>query len=832
MLFFRPRVFTSVSVMPTFTIPAVNIHITAGPQHVELCTGSACCVGSFPSNSKNIAILTVGSDNKFTLARSTVDIDGIPTSIASKLDPGMAFRFTAPGSNPADAVGLMETQNAPGQSLHQHVCTQYVSLQSMLNVFCTGAPFVLDSHTLEDGQHLRVSYTLGENARDTSSVCATALTQLQQHIKTLEMAHGARLLSAENLVHIVNQGRVDRQAKIHQTTQALFGTGGTASWNLRATRAAPGLEIDMHMSDQMRLGGMQANMPYYTQKLALNLGGMLANITQRFNGHLASEMSTSSALQLWDQASTDQQKRTEYAECVERSTVCTSAYLSDPAWVSTGGQLHISHEIVGEDQEILGGTAVENIINFKNLGASQNFGDCEDTAASNAAQLSLMQMPRTELSCSLTTALERIPEQFANSTAASDYKQLTPQILGLAMMICDAYSSKENTPIASVQTREQMFTCMKMKMQTTSATTVHATTAALVASAPKLDCDMQTGLQLSNDATDVKKYTEQWQSNINGDDSKPQQWMGHSACAQVETIPLCQHNGVVLNLVTGLNLLEGTSCAYKLKGDNTTVKMNMLLDRQNELRQNVQGQLDKIGKPLSTVMAMNIGGTVLASELRTALHEQGNMLNVNASQIYKLNSTPRESCVDGTFYRCLVTAGKLECATLDLNTSQLFPGIALDIQQIPKTMNLALEATMTTQETEACHLLGHLMSVGRLSAGMNATTSGRLAPLMLRQALTSTRMFTGAQNTPQVMLQAQSAVHIIDATNVMGCVLKDAKIDHEGTDSQTSLQTHAQLVAATAANIYGLNTTIEFGPFVNTMMLSVQAQNNANHPAA
>jgi hypothetical protein len=187
--------------MPSFTIPAVNIHITAGPHHVELFTGSACCVGSFPSISKNIAILTVGSENKFSLARSTVDLDGTPTSQASKLDPGMAreccllvlnsvtstpqwiqtFRFTAPGQSPADPVGLVQQNTASEHhgSLHQHVCTQYVSLQNMLHVFCTGAPFVLDSHTLEDGQQLRVSCTLGENAKDTSSVCATALTQLR-----------------------------------------------------------------------------------------------------------------------------------------------------------------------------------------------------------------------------------------------------------------------------------------------------------------------------------------------------------------------------------------------------------------------------------------------------------------------------------------------------------------------------------------------------------------------------------------------------------------------------------------------------------------------------
>jgi len=173
--------------------------------------------------------------------------------------------------------------------------------------------------------------------------------------------------------------------------------------------------------------------------------------------------------------------------------VCTSAYLPDPSWLINGGQLQISHQIVGEDQEILGGTAVENIINFKNLGASQNFGDCEDTAATNEAQLSLMQMPRAQLSCALTTALEKIPEQFAKSAAASDYTHLTPQILSLAMMICDAYSSKEKTPIASVQTREQMFTCMKTNMQTTSPTTVHATTAALVDPLPTSRISSRSG---------------------------------------------------------------------------------------------------------------------------------------------------------------------------------------------------------------------------------------------------------------------------------------------------------------------------------------------------
>ncbi len=124
------------------------------------------------------------------------------------------------------------------------------------------------------------------------------------------------------------------------------------------------------------------------------------------------------------------------------------------------------------------------------------------------------------------------------------------------------------------------------------------------------------------------------------------------------------------------------------------MQMNVLKQRKTPMREHVQDQLDQNNRPLSTVMALNLGATVLATELRTALHESGNMQNVNASQVYKLNSTSSNSCVDGTFYRCLVTAGSLECATIDLQTSKLFPGIPLDVAPFPKRMHLAFEATM------------------------------------------------------------------------------------------------------------------------------------------
>ena len=60
------------------------------------------------------------------------------------------------------------------------------------------------------------------------------------------------------------------------------------------------------------------------------------------------------------------------------------------------------------------------------------------------------------------------------------------------------------------------------------------------------------------------------------------------------------------------------------QGANTSVKMEVLVDRQNEPRERVQKQLNEIDKPLSTIpiMAMDLGGTVLATELRTALTDQ------------------------------------------------------------------------------------------------------------------------------------------------------------------------------------------------------------------
>jgi hypothetical protein len=599
--------------------------------------------------------------------------------------------------------------------IHQHVVTEFVSLQNMLNTLCTGAEFTQPAHTLEDDQSFLARFSLTQNTKASMSTCTEKLKDIQAHVNKLEFAHGTPLLSAENLVKIAMEGKADRQLRIHEMTCVLFGQSqGPADWNLRATRDAPGLEIDMHMSDKIHEGGMQANMPAYMQTLALNLGGMLADITQRFNGDLRSEMSTTNALQLWTQTSTKEQMKQEYATCVERNTVCMNTYLPDPAWVSTNGKIEICQEIAGEDQEMLGGKAVETIVTSSEMGTTQIFGDCEDSAAQNAAQLSLMQMQRTELSTRLGSALNIIPVHFSKSSAKTDYTLLAPHITSLALTLRDAFACK-NTPIKTVETREQMLSCMKENLKSTSDTMTHIATAALVASAPKLQCDLEAGTKISNAIESIGSYTSNWQDKLTPGKQETAGWMGHSTCAEVQTIPICEYKGVVVNAVQNVNILEGTSCAYKLRGENTPVKMNFLTQRNTPMRQHVQEQLKQNNLPLSTVMALNIGATVLATELRTALHESGNMQNVNASQVYKLNSTSSNNCIDGTFYRCLVTAGSLECATLDLQTSRVYPGIPLDVERIPKTLHLAFQAPMKPLEAEACLLLGKTLARARVA---------------------------------------------------------------------------------------------------------------------
>ena len=821
--------------MRTIQMPPLTVRFAAtNGGDVTLCTGSVCCTAVFPSATpKEITIMHIDNHGNFNLPQSKVNLQDNPTVTESKLDCGMMFRFAAPGQTLADPTGLLKnskkialsTANVlsaeqqmninQAEQILQHVVTEFVSLQNMLNTLCTGCEFTQSAHTMEDNQQFTTKFSLTQVTKESMSMCKEALTNVNEHVKKLEATHGIKLLAAENLVQIAMQGKASRIQQITEMTGVLFGQSqGPVDWGLRATRAAPGLEMDMHISDKIREGGMKANTGAYMQTLALNLGGMLANITQRFNGDLSSEMSTTNALQLWRQASSNEQIQQEYANSVERGTVCSNTYLPDPQWGVTSGKIQISLNEVGEDQEILGGKAVETLVTSANMGATQIFGDCEDTAAQNAAQLSLMQMPRTELNTRLHAALKNIPNHFSKSEARTDYTLLASHITSLAMTIHEAYACT-NTSIKTVDTHEQMLACLQEKLKHTSATNVNVTTAALVASAPKLECNLESSAQLPNTIGNIETYTNNWQAKMKADNAVAPGWMGHSTCAEVTTIPICQYKNVVLSAVQNINILEGTSCAYKLQGENKPVQMNFLTQRKNLMRQNVQNALDKSDRPLSTVMALNIGATVLASELRIALHESGNMQNVNPSQVYKLNGNTSAKCLDGTFYRCMVTAGKLECATLDLQTSQLFPGIALDVPQFPKTVNLAFEACMTPTESEACVLLGHLMSLGRCSDGQAAINAAPLAPLQVRRNLVT------ENRTHEVTLQAQSACDMhAESRNVMGCVLKTTASADASTNS---LKNSAQAVAATARTVYGANTTLSFSAFTNAMILTVPA---------
>jgi hypothetical protein len=100
--------------------------------------------------------------------------------------------------------------------------------------------------------------------------------------------------------------------------------------------------------------------------------------------------------------------------------------------------------------------------------------------------------------------------------------------------------------------------------------------------------------------------------------------------------------------------------------------------------------------------------------------------------------------------------------------------------------------------SEACILLGHLMSLGRCSDGQAAMNAPILSPLQVRRSLVSTPTVMGFSNMPTVTLQAQSAVgmHNTAVGNVMGCVLKT--VVTPGDDSTSSLQKSAQAIATTA----------------------------------
>lgn len=803
--------------MPQIAIPALTVHLsTAVNSKMMLPTGSVCCVAAFPSTSKQITFVPMDTAGAYHLPQSVVELETNPISKATKLNPAIMFRFAAPGMSLSEPTGIVMSEKEK-LGVHQHVVTEYVGMRNMLQTVGQGACHEQETMVLEDQLALKATFTLAENTVKSRALCMKSLSDLQAHCEKLEMAHGTSLLSVPQLVETVMRGKETRQQSVRTTTQMLFGIKemGAVDWNLKASRAAPGLQIDMQVADQIRLGSMQANMGAYMQTLALNLGGMLAQITQRFNGDLGNNMSTQNALELWGKTSDRNQIIGEFRNAVEKTTVCMNTYLADPQWVCNNGRIEIDKNNAGEDQEICGGTAVENMITAQQMGSTQIFADCEDTGAQNAAQMSLMQLPRTELHTGLADALSKIPTHFATSDAKSDYTLLSSHILSLGMKIYDAFQTPTSC-VPTIKTQGEMLSCLKEKLNDSSDTQMHVSTAALVASAPKLECDTLITKTSANNINDIQSYTQNWKNKLN-DSKHGAGWMGHSTCAHLETIPLCEHDGVVMHVVKDMRILEGTNCAFQLKGSNGLVSMNLLASRKNDLRETVQTQLDKTNKPLSTVMAINLGGTVLASELRVALHSEGHMHNVNATQVYKLNSHNTENCVDGAFYRCLVTAGKMECATLDLKTLQSYTGIALDVAKFPNTVNVALEAKMSPQEIEACTLLGNVFSLGRLSAGQQAKTQAILSPLQTRMVLVP-KCSPALGVEARTMLQAQTAVEAHVQSNMMGCVLKSADLTHV---TKEQMQARAEDTAAIASKVYGTEATMSFGPFTTSMILTV-----------
>jgi hypothetical protein len=85
-------------------------------------------------------------------------------------------------------------------------------------------------------------------------------------------------------------------------------------------------------------------------------------------------------------------------------------------------------------------------------------------------------------------ALSKIPTHFATSDAKSDYTLLSSHILSLGMKIYDAFQTPTSC-VPKIKTQGEMLSCLKEKLNDSSDTQMHVSTAALVASAPKLECD-------------------------------------------------------------------------------------------------------------------------------------------------------------------------------------------------------------------------------------------------------------------------------------------------------------------------------------------------------
>ena len=122
-----------------------------------------------------------------------------------------------------------------------------------------------------------------------------AIDELIKHRGEVEKAHGCYPMSTADIVSNLNRLCNKRHEKEQERMKSLFDTPST-NWNLQDSRTFPELMIDPAQANRIRQAVVQENMSSYARCFVLVIAGMLAVISQKYNGNINNSQSVSHAV--------------------------------------------------------------------------------------------------------------------------------------------------------------------------------------------------------------------------------------------------------------------------------------------------------------------------------------------------------------------------------------------------------------------------------------------------------------------------------------------------------------------------------------------------------
>lgn len=740
-------------------------------QNYPLPPASQCIVVACPSSEKKMAFIHINEHGTFDVTQTVSEFRDDYQQECILLTPGLSCRFIAPGNcSIGSQVQCM-----------QHMFTETLELTEIPTIIRHGYIQKIIK-TKEDAMSYQTTFEFEMNQINIS-LLQEAHNALRIHFDEIFHVHAQFPLRLTEIIHIMKMGMESRDAKVAQTSAKICRQGQPLTWELHTTRLGKDFDCDMTQQNEMRVTAVLLNLPFYTQQFVLIIGGMLTNVAQQMGRPMTDSINLEHGLNEFIRDKIALKEKFEFA--VQQYAAHTMTYVNDPSWTCVGIGLG-----AGDDQELLGAIAPENIINLH----LRQFipADCEDAAAAILAIMNLTVLEKKIFSKALMDAIDSLPSNYNTSPAAGDYTIHRKNLILLGNAIFDAYQVEDTLhktlDSVSIQCnsdlRNVLSNCNGIPIQNTT------TLASILASAPQLSASVQLTTTSSIGINNIKDYTTQWQMGVDemqhhGHTSL----MGHAIGLQIKSSLLGVDGDVSVHKIHNFRILEGTALATE-----TAMTGNVVVDvacnhPDSQFRKGIQNTLDSLNEPLSSVMATNLVGTILGKELQVILEKTGDVV---ATQVYAQQSkrVNEDKCIGDPFYKVAISS-EFAFATLCQNSGCLFPGMPMDIKTIPDTVTLGFQARMLPEEKLATALMAVRTNAHRIDAKTAGAIMPELNPLMGRMT------FTPSESHGDIRVQPVAPTELPATGHVLGCVIK-AFIPEE-----TSLETWTGDMTKRVHEVYG-----------------------------